>query len=197
MCDANVVPSLSNFQVLRVLSMEKCSFQEDRPYHLEHLRRLPQLRYLGLESTHISKLPEEIGNLKFLQTLDLRGTDIRELPQSIGLLRKLKCLRADMKGVLITVPNWKVSLASLEELHLSTVDKSSIIVKELSRLTELLHRCGRVLEENIYRVYAICKNYKSYDQTFASPRSKLWRLHWFPMTTGKAINPLGNSVIWP
>ncbi|XP_073356853.1 disease resistance protein RGA5-like [Aegilops tauschii subsp. strangulata] len=137
MCDPNAVSSLSNFQVLRVLAMEKCSFQEDHPYHLEHLGRLPQLRYLSLGRTRISKLPEEIGNLKFLQTLDLNGTNIEELPQSIGLLRKLKCLRADVEGVYINVSNWIGSLTSLKELHLSIVDKSYILVKELSKLTEL------------------------------------------------------------
>ncbi|XP_073356801.1 disease resistance protein RGA5-like [Aegilops tauschii subsp. strangulata] len=131
------MPSLSNFQVLRVLAMEKCGFERDRPYHLEHLGRLSQLRYLSLESACIRKLPEEIGDLKILQTLDLRDTYIKELPQSIGLLRKLKCLRADTDGVGITVPNWIGNLTSLEELHLCTADKSSIFVQELSKLTEL------------------------------------------------------------
>uniref|UniRef100_R7WCQ7 Disease resistance protein RPM1 n=1 Tax=Aegilops tauschii TaxID=37682 RepID=R7WCQ7_AEGTA len=136
-CDPSAMPSLSNFQVLRVLAMEKCGFERDRPYHLEHLGRLSQLRYLSLESACIRKLPEEIGDLKILQTLDLRDTYIKELPQSIGLLRKLKCLRADTDGVGITVPNWIGNLTSLEELHLCTADKSSIFVQELSKLTEL------------------------------------------------------------
>ncbi|KAF7081787.1 hypothetical protein CFC21_085692 [Triticum aestivum] len=137
MCDPNALPSLSNFQVLRVLDMEKCGFDKDHPYHLEHFRRLPQLRYLGLKGTYISKLPEEIGELKFLQTLDLRSTYIRELPESIGLLRQLKCLHADVNGVGITVPNWIGNLTSLEELHLNAADKSCIFVKELRKLTEL------------------------------------------------------------
>ncbi|XP_037455370.1 disease resistance protein RGA5-like [Triticum dicoccoides] len=49
MCKPNALPSLSNFQVLRVLDMEQCSFDKDHPYHLEHLGRLPQLRYLGMD----------------------------------------------------------------------------------------------------------------------------------------------------
>ena len=138
MCDPNAVPSVSNFQALRVLAMEKCSFERDRPYHLEHLGRLPQLRYLSLRSTHITKIPEEIGHLKLLQTLNLRNTHIKELPESIGLLRKLKCLLADVYGGAgITVSNWIGDLTSLEELHLVSADESCIFAKELSKLTEL------------------------------------------------------------
>uniref|UniRef100_A0ACD5XVW7 Uncharacterized protein n=1 Tax=Avena sativa TaxID=4498 RepID=A0ACD5XVW7_AVESA len=145
MCDLGVMPTLSRFQVLRVVAMENCSFKEDRPYHLEHLRRLPQLRYLSFENTPISEIPGEIGYLKFLQTLDLRGTRIKELPQSIGLLRKLKCLRADGNNVGISLPDWIGNLTSLEELCLRITtttatataqdDESSIF--QLGKLTEL------------------------------------------------------------
>uniref|UniRef100_A0ACD5Y055 Uncharacterized protein n=1 Tax=Avena sativa TaxID=4498 RepID=A0ACD5Y055_AVESA len=77
-CHISVMPSLSSFQVLRVLDMKGCAFLRD--CHLKHIGRLVQLRYLGLQETRISKLPEDIGDLRFLQSLDLHKTEIKELP---------------------------------------------------------------------------------------------------------------------
>ncbi|XP_044422005.1 disease resistance protein RGA5-like [Triticum aestivum] len=149
-CDPSAMPSLSNFQVLRVLAMEKCSFERDRPYHLEHLGRLSQLRYLSLESACIRKLPEEIGDLKFLQTLDLRDTYIKELPQSIGLLRKLKCLRADTDGVGITVPNWIGNLTSLEVRALKDASADFDFIGSLENLPSLQRVHASIRRDNAY-----------------------------------------------
>uniref|UniRef100_A0ACD5XXY1 Uncharacterized protein n=1 Tax=Avena sativa TaxID=4498 RepID=A0ACD5XXY1_AVESA len=79
MCHISVMPSLSSFQVLRVLDMEGCGSLRD--CHLKHLWRLLQLRYLSLEDTPISELLEDIGDLRFLQSLFLNDTMIEELPQ--------------------------------------------------------------------------------------------------------------------
>ncbi|KAM0833290.1 hypothetical protein ACQ4PT_064358 [Festuca glaucescens] len=136
MCHISVMPSLSSFQVLRVLDMKGCGSLRD--CYLKNLGRLLQLRYLSLEDTRISELPEDIGDLRFLQSLDLKDTKIKELPQSIGLLRKLKRLRADSAhgSISVIAPNWIGNLTSLEELHLNIIGQS-IFVKELGKLTEL------------------------------------------------------------
>lgn len=133
MCDVKRRSFLSGFQGLRILSMERCTFINDGSYHLENLERLLQLRYLGLLETRITKLPKEIGNLRFLQVLDLRETEIKKLPKSVGQLRRLKCLRLpfDLTGAL----GWIGNLVLLEELLLPYV--SLEIVKELAKLTEL------------------------------------------------------------
>ncbi|CAO2183431.1 unnamed protein product [Urochloa humidicola] len=110
MCDLSLMPLdslLSSFQVLHVLSLEKCdmpgsldSLEEcdqisrDQPYRLKNFAGLRHLRYLGLRRADISELPMELGDLRSLQILDL-DTKIKELPQSVTLLRKLKCLRCD------------------------------------------------------------------------------------------------------
>ncbi|CAM0958909.1 unnamed protein product [Alopecurus aequalis] len=135
-CHIGVMPSLSSFKALRVLSMDRCSFSEDRPYQLEHIGKLLQLRYLGLDGGPFRKLPEEIGNLVFLQTLILYGTEIKELPHSVGLLRELKCLRSTHSDRL-GVPDWMVNMTSLEDLSLRVVKMTPVFAEGLSKLKEL------------------------------------------------------------
>jgi hypothetical protein len=125
-----MMPSLSSFQALRVLALERCTFTEDHPYDLVNLGRLLHLRYLEILDMPIADLPTEIGNLKFLQTLSLLQTHIPELPQSVSQLVQLKCLRYD--GM---VSDWIGNLISLEELSFVIVSPSS--VKELGKLTEM------------------------------------------------------------
>ncbi|VAH25567.1 unnamed protein product [Triticum turgidum subsp. durum] len=143
MCHISMMPSLSCFQVLRVLDMKNCKFLEN--CHLEHLGKSHLLRYLSLENTNISELPKDIGDLKFLQTLDLRNCKIKGLPQSTSLLRKLKCLRVGsmrlctdgFEHICIEAPNWIGNLTSLEELSLKISGEFSTFVEGLGKLTEL------------------------------------------------------------
>uniref|UniRef100_A0A453AH91 Uncharacterized protein n=1 Tax=Aegilops tauschii subsp. strangulata TaxID=200361 RepID=A0A453AH91_AEGTS len=143
MCHISMMPSLSCFQVLRVLDMKNCKFLEN--CHLEHLGKSHLLRYLSLENTNISELPKDIGDLKFLQTLDLRNCKIKGLPQSTSLLRKLKCLRVGsdlwcnhrIEHIDIEAPNWIGNLTSLEELSLKISGEFSTFVEGLGKLTEL------------------------------------------------------------
>jgi disease resistance protein RPM1 len=80
------VPLLS-FKVLHVLAIERCQFKND--CILDNLGNLIHLRYLSVRHTNVRKLPEHIGDLKYLQTL---VHDIQVLPASIARLAKLVCL---------------------------------------------------------------------------------------------------------
>ncbi|VAH99913.1 unnamed protein product [Triticum turgidum subsp. durum] len=133
-CNAEMFPSLSCFDVLRVLALEgNCSSYN--PNYLEHVGKLVHLRHLKLGSIGIRELPKEIGHMKFLLVLDLGQNRISELPESIGGLSQLKCL--NMCETEIVVPCWIGNLTSLEELCLGEVDVQSNFVIELGKLTEL------------------------------------------------------------
>ncbi|KAL6849996.1 hypothetical protein ACP4OV_020623 [Aristida adscensionis] len=134
----NSVPSLSEFQVLRVLDLEGCDLKKcGSHFKLRHVGNLPHLRYLGLRRTYIRELPVEIGKLRFLQTLDVRGAHgIQELPPTIAGLRKLMCLRLDWDTRL---PNGLGNLTSLEELTGLRVGGhgAAAVVSELGHLAAL------------------------------------------------------------
>ncbi|CAM0958900.1 unnamed protein product [Alopecurus aequalis] len=131
-CRISVMPPLSSFKVLRVLSMEGCKFNKDQPYQLEHIGKLLQLRYLGLEEMPIKELPEEIGDLLFLQTLILKRIFIK-LPHSIGMLRQVKRLHVEYAEV----PDWLVDMTSIEDLSLLGVQLPLLFAEGLSKLKEL------------------------------------------------------------
>ncbi|KAM0893460.1 hypothetical protein ACQ4PT_025076 [Festuca glaucescens] len=139
MCCSEEMPSLSYFQVLRVLNLlGPADFVFNNNNVLEHLEKLVHLRYLGIGGNGISDVPEEIGYLKFLQVLDFGSNhEICGLPKSIGLLSQLKCLNA---------PHIKVgtagigSLKALEDLYVGIIIEPTEVlnfVTELGKLTEL------------------------------------------------------------
>ncbi|PVH36341.1 hypothetical protein PAHAL_6G054100 [Panicum hallii] len=78
-----LLPSTS----LHVLDLGGCNGIKD--HHLESIDTLIHLKYLRLSSSLITKLPEKIGELKYLQTLDVQGTRIEELPSTITKLQRL------------------------------------------------------------------------------------------------------------
>ncbi|KAK1642352.1 hypothetical protein QYE76_060157 [Lolium multiflorum] len=130
------MPSLSCFQVLRVLDLEYCNLRDSvHKINMRCVVNLLHLRYLGLRSTYVGELPTKIGNLRFLQTLDLVETGVKELMPGIVQLQNLMCLHFDKYTKL---PPGMGNLTSLEELSELHVDRySSGIVKELGHLTEL------------------------------------------------------------
>ncbi|CAO2187188.1 unnamed protein product [Urochloa humidicola] len=107
-----VQTSLLPFAVLRVLDLGHCRKMED--HHLSSIERLFLLKYLRLSTSSITKLPEKVGELQYLQTLDVRGTSITELPPTVTKLQKLSHLyvnqRATFKDGIIR------QMHSLEEL---------------------------------------------------------------------------------
>uniref|UniRef100_I1QN91 Uncharacterized protein n=1 Tax=Oryza glaberrima TaxID=4538 RepID=I1QN91_ORYGL len=66
----SLLPSLSSFQVLRVLDLKNCYLTEGCHLDLRHVCNLFHLRYLRLYECNFDReLLKEIENLKFLQTL--------------------------------------------------------------------------------------------------------------------------------
>ncbi|KAF7081673.1 hypothetical protein CFC21_085591 [Triticum aestivum] len=103
--------SFEEFRHLRVLHLMGCSELDD--HHLENIMRLFQLRYLNLQGTGISKLPEQIGRLVCLEILNLTRTYVRGLPASIVNLGKLLHLRVDHD---VKFPNGIAKMQALETL---------------------------------------------------------------------------------
>ncbi|KAM0825177.1 hypothetical protein ACQ4PT_069750 [Festuca glaucescens] len=127
-----LMPPFLSLVVLRVLDLNGCGIGE---HNLGNLGSLLHLRYLGLAETGISKVPEEVGKLQFLQVLDLSSNfDIKELPSAVIKLRRLMCLLIDSrcKRFLDGLGN----LTSMEVLRDITVDSIST-VKELGNMKRL------------------------------------------------------------
>lgn len=92
-CPMYMIPPVFSFILLCVLDLESCGSVEG--YNHEHIGELLHLRFLGLRNTFVSRLPETIGTLKFLQTLELEGSGVQELPASMDKPAGLMCLNAD------------------------------------------------------------------------------------------------------
>jgi disease resistance protein RPM1 len=84
------LPSLAEFEALRVLDFEGCNGLEQ--YDMDSVEKFFQLKYLGLRTTDISRLPSRIVMLSDLETLDFRYTDVKELPAGFVQLTKLQHL---------------------------------------------------------------------------------------------------------
>jgi Leucine-rich repeat (LRR) protein len=81
--------SLVIFSCLRTLRIAYAKFDA----LAESLYQLKHLRYLSIENTDTSRLPQNIGKLKFLQHIGLRGCEgLVKLPGSITELQQLRFL---------------------------------------------------------------------------------------------------------
>ncbi|CAL4980140.1 unnamed protein product [Urochloa decumbens] len=91
--------SLNSLRILLIRGNAGCDRLVDSLCQWKHLR------YLHLENTDISRLPQEISKIKFLQHIVLRGlTKLENLPRSIIELVNLRTLDLDMlnaKNILI------------------------------------------------------------------------------------------------
>ncbi|KAK3159837.1 hypothetical protein QOZ80_1BG0051670 [Eleusine coracana subsp. coracana] len=129
------IPSLRQFQVMRVLDLEGCDLSHLK---MRHVGKLFHLRYLGLRDTRTRKLPAALGKLQFLQTLDVTGCGaLRELPRTINGLRNLKRLYLSRNTRLPKGFGNLTSLEELCELPIDDDDSTATVVKELGHLTGL------------------------------------------------------------
>ncbi|KAF7067074.1 LOW QUALITY PROTEIN: hypothetical protein CFC21_072992 [Triticum aestivum] len=130
-----IMPAISSFGVLRVLDLHRCRIGalNSQP-KVRDIGYLFHLRYLGLERTGISEIPEEIGNLQFLQVLDLDcNFEMRVLPSSMWKLRQLMSIKVLFRCY--WPPGVLGNLTSLEVLE--TIYASPSTAQELGNLARL------------------------------------------------------------
>ncbi|XP_066338457.1 disease resistance protein RGA5-like [Miscanthus floridulus] len=125
------MPSLSCYQLLRVLDLENCNLG-GHP-NLSFVGNLFHLRYLGLLNTRYDgELRLEMGKLHHLQILDIYGTRIKELPSSFVGLKQLMRLILSVH----CRPNGLRNLTSLEELWFAIVD-SVDVAEDIGHLRQM------------------------------------------------------------
>ncbi|CAL4988502.1 unnamed protein product [Urochloa decumbens] len=156
-----MLPPMSRFSVLRVLSLENIPSKIIQPNDIGSLHHL---RYLELGGELEPELLGGIGNLKLLKTLDLRRASIKELPACVVQLRQLEHLLTDSN---LNFPDGIGNLTSLQELSVLNVDKAPNALA-LGKLTELRVLEMKGLDEN-----------KSYMETFLQSLSNLGNLSTF------------------
>ncbi|XP_062200747.1 disease resistance protein RGA5-like [Phragmites australis] len=124
---------ISNFRALRMLDLESSARLQN--CYLHNIGDLFQLRYLRVAASGVTHLPEQIGELQFLETLDLCRTWIRKLPPSIVKLQRLNFLSVNGSQL----PDGVGNMQSLEELSgLSVYNECSInSLQELGSLMNL------------------------------------------------------------
>ena len=130
-----VKTSLLPSTALRVLDLGGCWGIQD--HHLASIDTLFHLKYLRLSSDSITKLPEKIGELQYLQTLDVRGTSIEELPSTITKLQRLAHLYVDYYN---SFPDGVIGqMHSLEEIRKYRVKsyEQGKSLQEFNKLTKL------------------------------------------------------------
>ncbi|KAM3277297.1 hypothetical protein ACQJBY_045262 [Aegilops geniculata] len=153
-----IMPAISSFGVLRVLDLHRCRIGSlNSQPKLRDIGYLFHLRYLGLKETGISEVPEEIGNLQFLQVLDLQGNyEMRVLPSSMWKLRQLMSIKVLFRCY--WPPGVLGNLTSLEVLE--RIYASPSTVQELGRLARLrsldIHFIAWSLEVEETFVETIC-----------------------------------------
>uniref|UniRef100_A0ACD6A8S4 Uncharacterized protein n=1 Tax=Avena sativa TaxID=4498 RepID=A0ACD6A8S4_AVESA len=137
------LPSLVEFEALRVLDFEDCNgwdFEDHEcldDYIMDGIEKLLQLKYLGLRGTQTSKIPLGIGMLGDLETLDLRETWVQELPAGINRLTKLEYLLAEGQ-VDMSIPSGIGKMRNLRVISGFTVNLSlADTVSDLGNLASL------------------------------------------------------------
>ncbi|WVZ54210.1 hypothetical protein U9M48_005047 [Paspalum notatum var. saurae] len=144
--------SLSSFSCVRAIHIEDGNFDALS----DSLVKLKHLRYLSIGRTDTSKLPENIGKLKFLQHINLAGCErLMNLPGGIINLQQLRSL--DLRGTgIINIPRGFCGLTNLRKLYGFPVhiDGDCCSLEELGPLNWLmrLQICGL---ENVSSSFAI------------------------------------------
>lgn len=126
--------TLNCFKMICVVDLEGTF----RPKLPDSIKKLSQLRYLGLRRTCTELLPASIGKLLNLQTLDLKHTCLRSLPGCIWKLQQLRHLYlSESYRSRIMAPGSSSSLLDIQTLWGAFVDEETQIEYGLNRLSNL------------------------------------------------------------
>jgi len=110
-------------------NIEKYGYLNLRYSHLSYLPeevgQFVELKKIDLDGNKIKKLPESIGNLRNLETLLLYDNKITKLPKSFAKLKNLSYVSFTANN-LKTFPNELLSLRALNTLHLCRIDSTSL-----------------------------------------------------------------------
>ncbi|KAF8762265.1 hypothetical protein HU200_009652 [Digitaria exilis] len=140
----NLSYSLLSFSCLRILHIQYAKFDTLN----ELFFRLKHLRYLSVKHSNISKLPESIGKMKFLQYIYLFGCQrLVKLPGSTGKLQQLRLL--NLSGTSIHhIPRGLGVLTNLRKLFAfpAQTDGEWCSLEELGPLSQLTELHIRGLE---------------------------------------------------
>lgn len=121
--------SIENFKYLESLNLSDCENFESLPNNIGNLTFLDQL---NLSHTNLLELPESICNLKRLTSLNLSSTRLLELPKDIGNLGNLRILYIDDTKI-IELPKSVTKLKKLEKLY---VPKGMVIPFTLKEMVK-------------------------------------------------------------
>lgn len=124
------MPTLANFRALRVLDVEH--YGELASHYFKSIGTLYLLKYLRLRITSVIELPDQIGELQYLETLDLSDSPIRKLPKSIVRLKQLICLLVRN----VRLPDGFGNMQNLRELSCIEIDSTNAL-QELENLSLL------------------------------------------------------------
>ncbi|CAN6361417.1 unnamed protein product [Urochloa humidicola] len=125
------IPYLEKLNSLRVfVSKNGCRLGNQ---HVKYIGSFFQLTFLGISAKGITELPEDIGDLRYLQTLDIRRSGIKKLPTSISRLQNLMRLLVSLR---VELPDKIGDLQTLQELSFAQ-NYSIKFLEELGRLTRL------------------------------------------------------------
>ncbi|XP_014781581.1 probable serine/threonine-protein kinase DDB_G0278509 [Octopus bimaculoides] len=115
---------------------------------LEDIILRNSVRVLKLVSCHLRSLPEDLGNLLYLEALVCSENQLTELPQSVGYLQHLKLLQVDMNRL----KQLPANIGSLKSLKLLAANDNqleylpaSISVLENLQTLDLSNNCLRSL----------------------------------------------------
>ncbi|BAF29574.1 Os12g0273300 [Oryza sativa Japonica Group] len=127
------IPPFLKFHSLSVLVLVDYDFCLGNG-HIKYLGSFFQLKYLRVTSYGITQLPDQFGNLHYLQTLDIRGSGIEKFPPTVVRLHNLARL---LVGNKVQLPDGIGDLQSLQVLSSARLYKPLKLVEDLRRLTKL------------------------------------------------------------
>lgn len=105
-------------------------------HHLADVDNLFYLKYLRLKNSKITKLPQHIAELQYLESIDISGNKTTiELPSTINRLRQLAHLVVNDEAILPDEIGGIQTLQVLEGINVNS--QSTNFVRQLGQLTNL------------------------------------------------------------